>query len=117
MNGFVYIQSEPGLYTTGHYSPSGEWHADSDYEDKSMAVARCHELNGGAPASAAEAKSLRDEFAMAAPLMSEDWASFRRVEVTPEDDAEQELALMAQWAYAYANAMMAARKIGDSDAQ
>ena len=44
---WVYIQSEPGLYTVGHYSPDGEWHTDSDYGSKKEAAERVHYLNGG----------------------------------------------------------------------
>ena len=44
---WVYIQSEPGLYTVGFYSPDGEWHTDSDHNTKSAAAARIHYLNGG----------------------------------------------------------------------
>jgi hypothetical protein len=44
---WVYVQSEPGLFTVGHYAPSGEWHPDSDHGDREAAAARCHYLNGG----------------------------------------------------------------------
>lgn len=54
--------------------------------------------------------SLRDFFATHAPPMPDDWASFRRLEVESQDDAEQELKLMAQWAYAYADSMLKARQ-------
>jgi hypothetical protein len=47
---WVYIKSEPGLYTVGFYSPEGKWHADSDYSDREEAVARVRHLNGGADA-------------------------------------------------------------------
>ncbi len=33
---YVYQQTEPELWTVGYYSPTGEWHAESD-----------HALNGG----------------------------------------------------------------------
>jgi hypothetical protein len=28
---WVYIKSEPCLWTVGFYDPKGEWHADSDH--------------------------------------------------------------------------------------
>lgn len=44
---YVYIRSEPGLWTVGFYDPQGKWHADSDYEDREEAAQRVHYLNGG----------------------------------------------------------------------
>lgn len=44
---WVYIRSEPGLWTVGFYDPEGRWHADSDYEDREEAAKRCAYLNGG----------------------------------------------------------------------
>jgi len=44
---FVYLQSEPGLYTVGFYSPDGKWHADSDHDSRDKATERVHYLNGG----------------------------------------------------------------------
>lgn len=44
---WVYIRSEPGLYTVGFYDPTGQWHADMDYGTKDEAAARVHYLNGG----------------------------------------------------------------------
>lgn len=29
---YVYIRSEPGLYTVGFYAPDGTWHAESDWD-------------------------------------------------------------------------------------
>ena len=43
---WVYIQSEPRLYTVGFYEPNGEWHADSDYGNREEAAERVHYLNG-----------------------------------------------------------------------
>ena len=45
---WVYIRSEPGLYTVGFFDPKGQWHTDSDHESKDAAAARVHYLNGGA---------------------------------------------------------------------
>lgn len=45
---YVYICSEPGLYTVGFFDPSGEWFTDSDHSTREAAAARVHYLNGGA---------------------------------------------------------------------
>lgn len=47
---WVYIRSEPGLYTVGFYSPDGKWHGDSDHESVDEAAKRVHYLNGGSNA-------------------------------------------------------------------
>lgn len=44
---WVYINSEPGLWTVGFYDPNGKWNADSDHSDREEAAKRCHYLNGG----------------------------------------------------------------------
>ncbi len=44
---WVYVNSEPGLWTVGFYSPDGKWHPDSDQYSRDMAAARVHYLNGG----------------------------------------------------------------------
>jgi len=44
---WVYIQSEPRLWTVGHYGPDGQWHPESDWPTPEEAAARCHYLNGG----------------------------------------------------------------------
>lgn len=44
---WVYIKSEPGLWTVGFYDPAGAWHTDSDHSDREAAAARVHYLNGG----------------------------------------------------------------------
>lgn len=43
---YVYILSEPGLYTVGFYDPSGRWHPDSDHNDRDKAAERVAYLNG-----------------------------------------------------------------------
>lgn len=43
---WVYIKSEPGLYTVGFYAPDGEWHTDSDHSNREDAAKRVHYLNG-----------------------------------------------------------------------
>jgi len=44
---YVYIQSEPGLWTVGFYDPAGQWHSDSDHSTRNDAAERVHWLNGG----------------------------------------------------------------------
>jgi hypothetical protein len=44
---YVYLESEPGLYTVGFYSPDGHWHPESDYDERGKAAARVNYLNGG----------------------------------------------------------------------
>ena len=43
---YVYIESEPGLWTVGFYSPDGEWHPESDHEVREDAAKRVSWLNG-----------------------------------------------------------------------
>ncbi len=44
---YVYIKSEPNLWTVGFYDPQGEWHPDSDHDSREKAAERVHYLNGG----------------------------------------------------------------------
>jgi hypothetical protein len=45
---WVYVKSKgDALWTVGFYSPSGEWHPDSDWESPEEAAERVHYLNGG----------------------------------------------------------------------
>lgn len=44
---WVYIQSEPQVYTVGFYAPNGEWHTDSDHGSRDEAREKVHYLNGG----------------------------------------------------------------------
>jgi hypothetical protein len=43
---WVYIRSEPSLYTVGFYDPKGQWHPDSDHDTREGAAARVAYLNG-----------------------------------------------------------------------
>jgi len=43
---YVYIQSEPNLWTVGHYAPSGIWMPESDWSSKEDAAKRVNYLNG-----------------------------------------------------------------------
>lgn len=44
---YVYIKSEPGLWTVGFYTPSHEWMPDSDHASPEEAAAQVSYLNGG----------------------------------------------------------------------
>jgi hypothetical protein len=44
---YVYIKSEPQLWTVGFYTPDGKWISESDYECRDDAAERVHWLNGG----------------------------------------------------------------------
>jgi hypothetical protein len=43
---YVYIRSEPGLWTVGFYSPAGKWEPESDHTDREEAANRVILLNG-----------------------------------------------------------------------
>ena len=44
---YVYIQSEPELWTVGFYRPDGTWEPESDHGSPEEAEERVHYLNGG----------------------------------------------------------------------
>lgn len=44
---YVYIQSEPTLWTVGFYNPSGEWNPETDHDSPEEAAKRVAWLNGG----------------------------------------------------------------------
>ena len=43
---YVYIKSEPFLWTVGHYTPDGKWVPESDHNNKDDAAERVSYLNG-----------------------------------------------------------------------
>jgi hypothetical protein len=43
---YVYIQSEPGLWTVGFYNPDGKFEPESDHDTTDSAAARVSYLNG-----------------------------------------------------------------------
>jgi hypothetical protein len=45
--GYVYIRSEPGLWTVGFYDPAGDWQPESDHGSTDAAARRVAFLNGG----------------------------------------------------------------------
>ena len=50
---YVYIRSEPSLWTVGFYDPSGRWHPDSDHDSPVLAANRVAWLNGSSQQTAA----------------------------------------------------------------
>jgi len=44
---WFYKPTEPGLWTVGFCDSNGEWHTDSDHDNRADARARVHYLNGG----------------------------------------------------------------------
>lgn len=46
---YVYLKSEPDLFTVGFFQPNGNWEAESDHSTAESAAARVHWLNGGNP--------------------------------------------------------------------
>lgn len=51
---YVYIKSEPQLYTVGFYRPDGEWEPESDHPTREEAANRVLYLNGGKEAQEGE---------------------------------------------------------------
>lgn len=43
---YVYIRSEPNVYTVGFYTPDGRWMPESDHNTKEKAAERVAWLNG-----------------------------------------------------------------------
>jgi len=43
---YVYIRSEPQLWTVGFYKPNGEWVPESDHSSRDGAAKRVAWLNG-----------------------------------------------------------------------
>jgi hypothetical protein len=44
---FIYIKSEPQLWTVGHYGPNDNFIPESDHNSPEEASKRVHYLNGG----------------------------------------------------------------------
>lgn len=47
MSAYVYILSEPNLWTVGFYDPKGQWHPQDDFKTAGAAADWVHYLNGG----------------------------------------------------------------------
>ena len=67
MSNYVYIQSEPGLWTVGFYNPDDEWIPESDHDNKQEAAERVNYLNGGL----GEEAPTREELKIYADLVRE----------------------------------------------
>jgi len=46
---YVYIKSEPRLWTVGFYDPKGNWIPESDHDNTDAAAERVAWLNGSRP--------------------------------------------------------------------
>lgn len=44
---YVYLHSEPNLFTVGFYDPTGKWQPESDHATAELAAVRVAFLNGG----------------------------------------------------------------------
>jgi hypothetical protein len=51
MSGYVYIKSEPKLWTVGFYGPDGTWVSESDHSTAEEAARRVAWLNGSGDAA------------------------------------------------------------------
>lgn len=49
MTNYVYLKSEPGLFTVGFFDPSGKWQPESDFNLRDEAAERVAWLNGTRP--------------------------------------------------------------------
>ena len=58
---YVYIMTEPGLWTVGFYSPDGKWQSESDYSNSEEAAKRVAYLNGGPAQPIAEGRGGEDD--------------------------------------------------------
>lgn len=61
MSEWLYVCFEPGLWTVGHYSPSGEWQPVSDHGSDEEAAKRVRYLNGGLPEASAASGTTTDD--------------------------------------------------------
>lgn len=63
MTAYVYIQSEPRLWTVAHYAPDGTWYPESDNGTVDEAAARAAYLNGESSELLQWVQSLADRVA------------------------------------------------------
>ena len=76
---YVYIRSEPGLWTVGFYDPTGKFQTDSDHNDKNEAANRVSFLNGNPNPNHSEKAAKWD--ALDAKI-----GAFYSEDISPEDD-------------------------------
>lgn len=75
---WVYISSEPDLYTVGFHHPDGKWEPESDHASSEEAAQRVRWLNGGSSAlSEQEEKEAKE------PVEMKFFANGKRI--TPEE--------------------------------
>lgn len=55
---WVYVRSEPGLWTVGFHSPDGGWNTDTDHGSQEAAARRVAYLNGNLAAEAPQPRVL-----------------------------------------------------------
>ena len=56
---WVYINSAPGIWSVGFYTPNGMWNPESDWTTPQEAAARVHYLNGSGGNEVSMPKGLR----------------------------------------------------------
>jgi len=56
---YVFIKTEPKLWTVGHYDAKGNWFAESDHESPEEASKRVSFLNGNSQSEAIDWKKTR----------------------------------------------------------
>lgn len=91
---YVYIRSEPGLYTVGFYDPAGGWHSESDHDSPQAAADRVTQLNGGDTRGKEvvhELMKLALEVAVAAPIRRNRWSVNAYVPWQVVEDIRREL--------------------------
>ncbi len=58
MSAYVYVRSEPGLWTVGYYDAAGKWQSESDHDSSEAAAERVGLLNGGPDLTPALVRSI-----------------------------------------------------------
>ena len=58
---YVYLESEPGLWTVGFYDPNGNWTPESDHDTRQTAANRVAWLNGSTKQSDCKVKNETNE--------------------------------------------------------
>lgn len=71
MSDYVYIRSEPGLWTVGYHEPGGKFIPESDHDSPGEAAAAVSVLNGGADETAMLRKLLTLPLQNRAPEVAE----------------------------------------------
>ena len=85
---YVYIKSEPKLWTVGFYDPQGKWQPESDWAKTDDAAARVAYLNGGnktSPVNADLLAACEDGLHQFSKLL--DWAELQ-IESTWDEERE-----------------------------